>query len=200
MLANLEDRTPSLRGYNYQRVRNWGRRNAPEADIFRLETLFIPININNCHWASAVIDFQAHTITFLDSLGDPGMPHLNRLLRYLQDEYRALYDQELAGWTLVPTPSSTPRQVNGFDCGVYTCLFANRTFQRATLHATPHDISTFREHIAYSIVSGAARLGWSAFHANWGCKKKKTTICVTHTKTLTRPTPEFLSSPYNNGM
>jgi hypothetical protein len=159
MLANLEDRTPSLRGYNYQRVRNWGRRNAPEADIFRLETLFIPININNCHWASAVIDFQAHTITFLDSLGDPGMPHLNRLLRYLQDEHRALYDQELAGWTLVPTPSSTPRQVNGFDCGVYTCLFANRTFQRATLHATPHDISTFREHIAYSIVSGAARLG-----------------------------------------
>jgi sentrin-specific protease 1 len=80
MLANLADQNKTLRGYNFQQVRNWGRRQAPGADIFRLESLFIPVNINNCHWAAAVINFQSRSITFLDSLGDPGIPHLNRLM------------------------------------------------------------------------------------------------------------------------
>jgi sentrin-specific protease 1 len=154
-LANLEDRNISCRGYSYQQVLNWGRRQSPLADIFRLETLFVPINTDNAHWTAATIHFPTRTITYLDSLGDPGHIHLRRLLRYLKDEHQHLYQRELPEWTLVPTPPTTPRQVNGFDCGVYVCYFANRVFQRFPMSASPADITNFREHIGVSVVTNS---------------------------------------------
>jgi Ulp1 family protease len=104
--------------------------------------------------------FPTRTITYMDSLGDPGHTHLRRLHRYLQDEHQHLYQRELPEWNLVTTPPTTPRQNNGYDCGVYVCLFAQRTFQRLSfsLPVTPTDITHFREHIGVSIVTNAAML------------------------------------------
>jgi Ulp1 family protease len=130
---------------------------APANDIFRLATLFVPLHINNNHWASAVIDFRALTISFLDSMNGNGQPHLDRLIHFLQLEYQAFHHATPPDWAITHTP--TPQQENGYDCGVYTCLFANRTMQQASLKVSPESITTFREHIAISIITNSAFLG-----------------------------------------
>jgi Ulp1 family protease len=119
-LANLSDRNPQARGYSYQQVKEWGTNLSVDKDIFRLETLFIPVHDNNNHWTAIHINFPNKTITYYDSLGNPGWNHLTRIHRYLQDEHDNTYGTPLPpGWTTTPTPESTPLQTNGYDCGVF---------------------------------------------------------------------------------
>jgi Ulp1 family protease len=126
-------------------------------DIFRLATLFIPLHINGNHWASIVVDFTNHTIAYLDSMNGNSHPHVDRILHFLQLEHQAVHKCPLPDWEFIAMP--TPQQINNNDCGVYTCFFANRVLQRASLQVSPESISTFREHIAISIVTNTASLG-----------------------------------------
>jgi sentrin-specific protease 1 len=92
-------------------------------------------------------------------LGGRGWRYLQGLLQYLQDEHMdkkncAMESHER--WTLVPCTEDTPRQQNGDDCGVFTCLFADlisRDLSFDTFHENT-DMSLYREHIARSILEG----------------------------------------------
>lgn len=130
---------------------------APAKDIFRMATLFIPLHVNGNHWTSIVVDFPNQTITYLDSMGGSGHPHVDRILHFLELEHQAVHKSSLPTWEHVITP--TPRQVNNNDCGVYTCFFANRILQGTSIQVSPESISTFREHIAISIVTNTATHG-----------------------------------------
>jgi len=120
-----KNNNPKLRGkYNYKNVKHWGRK-VPGKNIFDLKYIFIPINLDNLHWTSAVIFMEEKKIQYFDSMGATHMIKLRALLQYLKDEYKAKKGGELnpKEWTLVGCSNSTPRQGNGFDCGVFTCLF-----------------------------------------------------------------------------
>lgn len=54
----------------YQSVRRWTKR--LKLDIFSLDKLLIPINIQNMHWVCAVINFSARRIEYYDSMSDSG--------------------------------------------------------------------------------------------------------------------------------
>jgi sentrin-specific protease 1 len=101
---------------------------------------------------------QEQKIQYFDSLGGSGLHYLKVLLQYLQDEHMdkkkcPMKSPEL--WTLVPCTKDTPRQQNGYDCGVFTCLFADlisRDFPFDRFNE--NDMSLYREHIALSILEG----------------------------------------------
>jgi sentrin-specific protease 1 len=128
-------------------------------DIFNLNKIIFPINQNNQHWTIAVVFMQEHKIQYYDSLGGSGKHYLHTLLRYLQDEHldkkrTPMPSPEL--WNLVPCTEDTPRQLNGYDCGAFTCMFADfismdRSFDGFDAN---RDMLLYREHIALSIIDG----------------------------------------------
>jgi Ulp1 family protease len=162
---------PSLcrNGYNYQHVAGWGNRHSPTGSIFSLTYLFIPIHTNNSHWTAVVVHLPTYSISYLDSLGNPGSEQLQIIQHYLADEFLHQHnkgDSDHANdnnhivppptWHIVPIP--TPQQTNNDDCGAYMCFFANRLFQFAPLEASPEDISLFRDYIALSILTATVAL------------------------------------------
>jgi sentrin-specific protease 1 len=157
-MTKLLDEGKSNR-YTYSNVKAWTK-NVPGGDIFCLDKVFIPVNISNVHWTCAVIFVQEKTIQYFDSMGGDGMKYLKALLEYIKDEWgsknqgQALPNQ--AEWKLVSTTIDTPRQENGFDCGVFTCMFADFLSLGYPLLFKQEHITQCRERIALSILKGSA--------------------------------------------
>jgi len=141
--------------YNYDNVRNWHRQ-VPGGDIFALDKIFFPINTDGgTHWVCAVVDMRRKRIQMYDSMGDHGKYFLECIFRYLQDEHVAvkgcsLPDKE--SWRLVGTTPDTPCQLNGVDCGVFTCMFADFLSVGRPLLFTQRDILRCRYQIALAMI------------------------------------------------
>ncbi len=133
--------------------------NAPCTDIFELDKIFIPVNIDQVHWACAVVFFDEKRIQMYDSLGNSGTSYLEAILLYLKDEWnRMCADEELPNWKewkLVTTTLDTPNQENKFDCGVFTCMYADYLSINKPLDFTQEQVNIYRERIALSILRGS---------------------------------------------
>jgi hypothetical protein len=57
-------------------------------------------------------------------------------------------------WKLVSTGHSVPQQDNGFDCGVFACLFAEYYHLGRTMDFTSRDIPFFRQRMALCLKHG----------------------------------------------
>jgi len=147
-----------LRGkYNYKNVKRWGKK-VPGKDVFNLRYVVCPINLDNLHWTSAVIFVEEKRIQYYDSMGGTDWKKLEGLLQYLKDEYRAKKGEELDAdeWELVACTRDTPRQRNGFDCGVFTCMFCDFISKDCPLVFNQDHIDQCRDRIALSIMKNCA--------------------------------------------
>ena len=81
--------------YNYENVRRWGRRFAPDPEtgeprgLAALKTLYVPINISNNHWIFILVDVEKRQIELYGSFGQI-VPENGR---YLGDMKRYVYDE-----------------------------------------------------------------------------------------------------------
>ena len=131
----------------------------PGKDIFKLDKIFFPCNVNNNHWCCVVAFMQEKRIQYYDSMGGHGIYYLEGLMKYIKDEWKAKKDGELPDpdmWKLVTCESDIPRQLNGFDCGVFTCMFADFLSCDRPLSFSQNHITQCRERIALSIMKGVA--------------------------------------------
>ena len=129
--------------YSYKNVDRFSRR-IHNNDIFCLDKLIIPININGNHWTVICINFHQKSILYLDSLGDHGTLYTNSCLRYLQDEHIHRHHYPLAditGWSIQSNREGTPKQNNNYDCGVFVCLFALHLIRNEPITFTQSDIN-----------------------------------------------------------
>ena len=61
--------------YNYDKVKRWGRRFAPDPEtgkprgLAALKTLYVPINISNSHWIFILVGVEKRQIELYDSFG-----------------------------------------------------------------------------------------------------------------------------------
>ncbi len=94
-------------------------------DLFAYKKVLVPINRDNVHWALAVIDVEARTVAFLDSLRGPGDDVVRALCKYMSDEWADKNQGQPPGepFTGAPAPKRLPIQTNGFDCGAFMCAF-----------------------------------------------------------------------------
>ena len=102
---------------------------------------------------------QEKRIQFYDSMMGSGTYYLEGLMRYLKDEWNAKKGGELPDvdkWELVTCEQDTPQQENGFDCGVFTCMFADFLSLDRPLSFSQEHITQCRERIALSIMKGVA--------------------------------------------
>ncbi len=116
------------------------------------------MNIDKVHWACAVVFVNEKRIQFYDSLGGDGSSYLVAILNYLNDEWKRLHvGKELPNlkeWVMLLTTTDTPKQENGFDCGVFTCMYADYLSQNRALDFKQEDITEYRQRIALSILRG----------------------------------------------
>ena len=120
---------PDIRGeVNYDRVEGWATNIAPDGDLFKLDKLFIPVNLNKNHWVLVVVDFQASTISCHDSLGERQEKLVQDIHFYLllQEAKVHGYHRPHRRWLTI-SKAPTPIQNNGHDCGIFCCLVAFHT-------------------------------------------------------------------------
>ena len=140
--------TLSERGY--QGVRRWMKRK--KAQINDLEKIFVPVNLNQSHWALGMIDISRKRIVYVDSLsnGPNAMSFaiLNDLQNYVIGESKNTMGADFELENL-----RCPQQPNGFDCGIYLCMNTLYLSQDAPLTFDQHDAVRMRAYIAHLILS-----------------------------------------------
>ncbi|GMH93332.1 hypothetical protein TrVE_jg14317 [Triparma verrucosa] len=142
--------------YKYSGVKRWGKKVA-NGDVFSLEKILIPVNVNNMHWCLLEVSIPEKRIQYYDSLGGSGEQYLKGMLMYLNDEWQKLSkpgDFVPEDWSLISTTKETPRQKNGYDCGVFTCTCADYISLGLELTYTQKDITVCRRRMALKILNG----------------------------------------------
>ncbi|CCD24286.1 SUMO protease ULP1 NDAI_0C06270 [Naumovozyma dairenensis CBS 421] len=144
--------TLSERGYSS--VRRWLKRK--KAQISQLDKIFVPINLNQSHWALCMIDISNKAISYIDSLsnGPSAMSFaiLNDLQNYVMEE-----SQNTMGKDFELRHLSCPQQPNGFDCGVYVCMNAFYLSKNSNPTFDSTDAARMRQYIAYLIISDSLK-------------------------------------------
>lgn len=151
---------PKLSGdnkkYSYKDVKRWTIK--AKVDIFEIDYVIFPMNICESHWALGAIDMKDHGFRYFDSmLPSPPKNFVAFLQQYLKDEHQAKKGKPLEGvedWDLIVPDPPLPKQNNGYDCGVFTCFFADCFSAGRTCAFEQDDMPNLRLRIAARVVSG----------------------------------------------
>jgi hypothetical protein len=144
--------------YNYANVKRWSRK-VPGKDIFALDKVIFAVNISQRHWGCAAVFIQLKRIQYYDSMHYDGMFWLEGIFKYLQDEHLDKKNVQLPNkeeWKLIPCQNSCPMQENGYDCGVFTCAFADFLSSGMELRFDQSYVTELRNRIALSILKEIA--------------------------------------------
>jgi sentrin-specific protease 1 len=139
-------------GYNYSRVQKWTK----TIDIFALDKILVPIHLGN-HWCLAVVNFSEKRFEYYDSLGGENKKCLERLERYVKDEYKTKHNGEFdtSQWEF-HTPLDIPHQQNGYDCGVFMCKFADYSSKNKPFNFSQNHMKYFRHRMILEIMKKQA--------------------------------------------
>lgn len=140
---------PKLSEQGHSSLRRWTRK----VDVFAHDVLVVPVHLK-MHWCVAVIDFRDRTIRYYDSMGQPNDLCLEHLRIYLKEESMDKKKQpyDTTGWKL-ENVTNIPQQMNGSDCGVFSCMFAEYICRNAKITFTQQDMPYFRRKIVYEILN-----------------------------------------------
>ncbi|XP_046487627.1 sentrin-specific protease 1 [Neodiprion pinetum] len=139
---------PKLLSGGHSSLKRWTRK----VDIFSKEMLVVPIHLG-MHWCMSIVDFRDKTIRYFDSMGGSNPKCLNALKQYLQDESLDKKKQpyDMTGWKL-ENVKDIPQQMNGSDCGVFSCMFAEYLCANKRLTFSQEDMPYFRNKMVYEIL------------------------------------------------
>lgn len=137
-------------------------------DPFQYNRILIPINQDNRHWTTAVIDFGDEAIYYLDSLGNGNSTFacetVEHLIWWLKQKAAALSKEsiEIANRFQMRTPKGVLLQSNGFDCGVimlqHIDILSHGCIPLYYLNDLPKmesDCALWRLHIGQSLLSNS---------------------------------------------
>ena len=126
-----------------------------QVDIFRYSLILVPIHLG-IHWCLATIDTNKKTITYYDSMGGSNQACLQALTQYLSEEHQARKgtSMDLSNWSQV-TAKKIPQQMNGSDCGVFTCKYAEFLARKAKLSFKQQHMPYFRQRMIYEIITNS---------------------------------------------
>jgi len=160
-LFNEKNGNANLKGkYTYNNVKRW-HKHAHGKNVFNLDYVFFPVNKSNVHWTLVVVFMEEKRIQYYDSYEGEGKgrKYLNGILQYLKDEHKRQFksDMDESEWRLVTCSTiDTPQQLNGCDCGVFVCLFADFIAMDCAPVFDQSCIDKCRDWIALSILGNCA--------------------------------------------
>jgi hypothetical protein len=74
-------------GYKYANIKRWSKK----IDVFKLDKIFFPVNLNNTHWTMMVVYMQLKEIHYYDSMSGSGKRHLEALKWYIYMHIYIMY-------------------------------------------------------------------------------------------------------------
>jgi hypothetical protein len=101
----------------------------------------------------ACLHMSTRRFEYYDPLGSPNPTCFKALGQFLQDKTK-LHD--MTTWA-VHQPRDTPRQSNGYDCGVFSLAFAEYRSQDKALAYSQADMNRFRQYICLDIMDSTPR-------------------------------------------
>jgi sentrin-specific protease 1 len=112
---------PKLLKDGYSSLKRWTRK----IDLFSHDIILIPVHLG-LHWTLAVIDMTCKEVRYYDSMNGNNHECLRSLRNYLRDEYADKKNGaqlNLTEWNCLHV-KDVPQQMNGSDCGMFTCKYA----------------------------------------------------------------------------
>ncbi|KAL3831902.1 hypothetical protein ACJMK2_023596 [Sinanodonta woodiana] len=140
---------PKIMSAGYSAVRRWTK----STDIFSKDFLVIPVHLG-MHWCLCVVDFKKKNILYYDSMGGNNYQCLEAIKKYLCDEMMDKKKQkfDLSGWK-TEIVKDIPQQMNGSDCGMFACKYAEYITRRAPITFTQEHMPYFRRRMVYEILT-----------------------------------------------
>lgn len=141
---------PKLNSEGYEAVRRWTK----GVDLFQYDMILVPIHVR-VHWGLVVIDIRRETIKYFDSMGQNGYRICKRLLQYLQEESNVKRNLDInpSSWMLYSVkPHEIPQQLNGSDCGMFACKYADFISRDEPIAFTQHHMPYFRKRMVWEIL------------------------------------------------
>ncbi|XP_029291351.1 sentrin-specific protease 1 isoform X1 [Cottoperca gobio] len=150
---------PKLRSSGYSTVRRWTKK----MDIFSKDILLVPVHLG-VHWCLSVVDFRKKAIMYFDSMGGNNDEACRVLLEYLRQESKDKKGKELdtSDWTMHSKKRNDakssykqeiPQQMNGSDCGMFTCKYADYITKDKPITFTQKHMPYFRRRIVWEILN-----------------------------------------------
>lgn len=142
---------PKLCSSGYSAVRRWTKK----MDIFSKDILLVPVHLG-VHWCLSVVDFRKKSVLYFDSMGGNNDEACRKLFHYLQQESKDKKGKEMdtSGWTLHSKKrSEIPQQMNGSDCGMFTCKYADYITKDKPITFTQKHMPYFRRRMVWEIVN-----------------------------------------------
>ncbi|XP_039612283.1 sentrin-specific protease 2 isoform X1 [Polypterus senegalus] len=142
---------PKLCAGGYQAVRRWTK----GMDIFEKDVIFVPLHLG-VHWCLAVVDFRVKEVKYYDSTYRRNDDICWILLHYLKEEYKFKKKEDLHiyKWTVTSAkPGEVPQQMNGSDCGVFACKYADYIARDKPINFTQKNMPYFRRRMVWEILN-----------------------------------------------
>lgn len=141
---------PKLLNHGHSSLKRWTRK----VDIFAYDLIAVPIHLG-MHWCMAIIDFRDKTICYYDSMGSSNKTCLETLLRYLREEHfdKKKCEYDTSDWEL-KNLKDIPQQMNGSDCGMFSCTFAEFLSRNAKISFSQEDMPYLRRKMVIEILEG----------------------------------------------
>ncbi|XP_028393896.1 sentrin-specific protease 1-like isoform X2 [Dendronephthya gigantea] len=139
---------PKLMKTGHASLRRWTKK----VDLFAMDIILIPIHLG-MHWCLAVIDIKQKIFTYYDSLKGENPNCIQALRDYICTESldKKKTPLDLTGWKN-DSPKNIPEQLNGCDCGVFACKYAEYVSRRASFNFTQLHMPYFRRRMVYEIL------------------------------------------------
>uniref|UniRef100_A0A0A1WRA7 Sentrin-specific protease 1 n=1 Tax=Zeugodacus cucurbitae TaxID=28588 RepID=A0A0A1WRA7_ZEUCU len=142
---------PRLLSAGHSGVKRWTRK----VDIFAKDIIPVPVHVGGVHWCMAIIHLKKRTIKYYDSMGTPNPSVLKALEQYLKDESLDKRKQPFdTSQFEIESVRDVPRQMNGSDCGVFSCMFAEYITRNREITFSQQHMQYFRHKMILEIVSG----------------------------------------------
>lgn len=141
---------PKLMQGGHQSLRRWTKK----VDIFAHDIMLVPVHLD-VHWCMTIIDFRDKTIRYLDSMGGHNKRAVEAFLTYLVEECMDKKKEKFdtSGWNM-PVAKNIPQQMNGSDCGMFSCTFAEFYSRDAKFNFSQENMPYLRRKMVYEIISG----------------------------------------------
>ncbi|ESN94866.1 hypothetical protein HELRODRAFT_102896 [Helobdella robusta] len=140
---------PKVAADGHKSVRRWTK----NVDLFGHGLILVPVHLG-VHWCLAVIDFYKKELQYYDSMGGDNRKCLDVLLTYLVDEMNDKKQEKFdtSGWVKILL-KDIPQQMNGSDCGMFACKFAEYVTRRAKFTFNQSHMPYFRRRMIYEILT-----------------------------------------------